>query len=100
MGSDVRRYGREPGERRAGVAPIEPVVTAPIIGPRTIEPVNDTLRTLEITLDTETLKKIDDIFPAVGCSATNRSPRRKPTLVDHRPNRAVLNWTARTVLEG
>jgi len=41
-------------------------VTAPIIGPRTVEQLDDTLRTLEITLDADILRKIDAIFPPVG----------------------------------
>jgi aryl-alcohol dehydrogenase-like predicted oxidoreductase len=39
------------------------VVTAPIIGPRTIEQLNGSLRALEITLSPETLTKLDEIFP-------------------------------------
>lgn len=50
------------------------VVTAPIIGPRTIEQLDDTLRTLEIKLDADTLKKIDDIFPAVGLFGNTSKP--------------------------
>ena len=38
-------------------------VTAPIIGPRTIEQLDGSLRALEITLSPETLAKIDEIFP-------------------------------------
>ena len=39
------------------------IVTAPIIGPRTIEQLNGSLRALEISLSDETLKKLDEIFP-------------------------------------
>ncbi len=39
------------------------VVTAPIIGPRTMDQLNGSLRALEITLSDETLKKLDEIFP-------------------------------------
>lgn len=38
-------------------------VTAPIIGPRTIEQLHGSLRALEIDLTAETLAKIDEIFP-------------------------------------
>jgi aryl-alcohol dehydrogenase-like predicted oxidoreductase len=38
-------------------------VTAPIIGPRTIEQLDGSLRALEIELNAETLAKIDEIFP-------------------------------------
>ena len=38
-------------------------ITGPIIGPRTIEQVEGSLKALEIKLDAETNKKIDEIFP-------------------------------------
>ncbi|HYN75771.1 MAG TPA: aldo/keto reductase [Candidatus Limnocylindria bacterium] len=40
-----------------------PGVTAPIIGPRTVEQLDQSLRSLEVTLDTVTLDRIDEIFP-------------------------------------
>ncbi|MNN99931.1 Aldo/keto reductase family protein [compost metagenome] len=43
-----------------------PAVTAPIIGPRTIEQFEDSLRVTEIVLDADTLKKLDEIFPGPG----------------------------------
>ncbi|MNW58835.1 Aldo/keto reductase family protein [compost metagenome] len=43
-----------------------PAVTAPIIGPRTMEQFEDSLRVTEIVLDGETLKKLDEIFPGPG----------------------------------
>jgi aryl-alcohol dehydrogenase-like predicted oxidoreductase len=46
-----------------------PVVTAPIIGPRTVEQLDSTLRATEITLGEETLKKLDNIFPGPGGEA-------------------------------
>jgi aryl-alcohol dehydrogenase-like predicted oxidoreductase len=48
-----------------------PVVTAPIIGPRTVEQVSASLRALEISLSDETLKKLDEIFPGPGGEAPN-----------------------------
>lgn len=41
----------------------QPAVTAPIIGPRTLEQLDGTMRTLEIELDDEALAKLDEIFP-------------------------------------
>ena len=41
----------------------QPTVTAPIIGPRTLEQLDGSLRALEIELSEETLKKLDEIFP-------------------------------------
>lgn len=46
-----------------------PVVTAPIIGPRTVEQLTGSLRALEITLSSETLKRLDDIWPGPGGEA-------------------------------
>jgi aryl-alcohol dehydrogenase-like predicted oxidoreductase len=46
-----------------------PIVTAPIIGPRTIEQLESTLHATEITLDEATFKKLDEIFPGPGGEA-------------------------------
>lgn len=46
-----------------------PVVTAPIIGVRTMDQLDSTLRAVEITLDEETLKRLDEIFPGPGNQA-------------------------------
>ncbi|ULO09455.1 aldo/keto reductase [Paenibacillus sp. 19GGS1-52] len=43
-----------------------PAVTAPIIGPRTMQQFEDSLRVTEIILDEATLKKLDEIFPGPG----------------------------------
>jgi aryl-alcohol dehydrogenase-like predicted oxidoreductase len=44
----------------------QPAVTAPIIGPRTLEQLEGTLRAPEIVLDEDTLKRLDEIFPGPG----------------------------------
>jgi aryl-alcohol dehydrogenase-like predicted oxidoreductase len=46
-----------------------PVVTAPIIGPRTIEQLESAVRATEITLDEAVLAKLDEIFPGPGGEA-------------------------------
>jgi aryl-alcohol dehydrogenase-like predicted oxidoreductase len=46
-----------------------PIVTAPIIGPRTVGQLESTLRATEIKLDGTTLKKLDEIFPGPGGEA-------------------------------
>jgi aryl-alcohol dehydrogenase-like predicted oxidoreductase len=38
-------------------------VTGPIIGPRTIEQLNDSLRAVELTLDDDVLTRLDELFP-------------------------------------
>lgn len=44
----------------------QPGVTGPIIGPRTIEQLDENLRALALTLSDETLSALDDIFPGPG----------------------------------
>jgi aryl-alcohol dehydrogenase-like predicted oxidoreductase len=46
-----------------------PVVTAPIIGPRTLEQLDGSQRAMEIDLSAETMKKLDEIFPGPGGQA-------------------------------
>ncbi len=46
-----------------------PAVTAPIIGPRTLEQLDGSLRALEIQLDAATLQRLDGIFPGPGGAA-------------------------------
>ncbi len=46
-----------------------PAVTAPIIGPRTVEQLENSLRALEITLSDEVLKRLDAIWPGPGGEA-------------------------------
>ncbi|MEQ8674731.1 MAG: aldo/keto reductase [Aggregatilineales bacterium] len=47
----------------------QPTVTAPIIGPRTLDQLEGSLRALEIKLDEELLGKLDEIFPGPGGAA-------------------------------
>ncbi len=64
---------KELGESEANVALAwilaNPAITAPIIGPRTLEQFEDTLRAVEIELSDEVLKKLDEIFPGPGGEA-------------------------------
>jgi len=61
---------RELGETPADVALAwllhQPGVSAPILGPRTLEQFTGSLRALEITLSGETLEKLDAIWPGPG----------------------------------
>ena len=67
---EYSRLSRDFGESEADVALAwllsNPVVTAPIIGPRTVKQLEDSLRALEIELTPEFLKRLDDVFPAGG----------------------------------
>jgi aryl-alcohol dehydrogenase-like predicted oxidoreductase len=64
---------RELGETPADVALAwllhQPTVTAPIIGPRTMEQLTGSLRALEVRLDAETLQRLDRIWPGPGGEA-------------------------------
>jgi aryl-alcohol dehydrogenase-like predicted oxidoreductase len=66
-------FCRELGEQPADVALAwllhNPVVTAPIIGPRTLEQLEGSLRALEIALGDEQLARLDAIFPGPGGEA-------------------------------
>jgi NDP-hexose 2,3-enoyl reductase len=43
-----------------------PGVTAPIIGPRTLDQLDGALAALDITLDSATLTRLDELFPPIG----------------------------------
>ena len=43
-----------------------PVVTSPIIGPRTTEQLDDAVAALDVTLSDETLAELDRLFPGPG----------------------------------
>jgi aryl-alcohol dehydrogenase-like predicted oxidoreductase len=64
---------RELGEAPAHVALAwllrNPAVTAPIIGPRTVEQLDGTLRAPEISLSDEVASQLDAIFPGPGGAA-------------------------------
>jgi aryl-alcohol dehydrogenase-like predicted oxidoreductase len=55
--------GEEPADVGIAWLLAQPAVTAPIIGPRTIEHLDGSLRALSITLDEKTLARLDEIFP-------------------------------------
>jgi aryl-alcohol dehydrogenase-like predicted oxidoreductase len=64
---------RELGEEPATVALAwllhNPMVTAPIIGPRTVQQLESALRATELSLGTEVLANLDQIFPGPGGEA-------------------------------
>ncbi|HJZ45974.1 MAG TPA: aldo/keto reductase [Roseiflexaceae bacterium] len=68
-----QRFCAELGEQPADVALAwllsNPVVTAPIIGPRTLDQLTGSLRTLEIKLSDEQLQRLDQIWPGPGGEA-------------------------------
>jgi len=64
---------REVGEKPAHVALAwllrNPVVTAPIIGPRTLEQLTDSLRAIELKLPDDFVQRLEQIFPGPGGEA-------------------------------
>ena len=64
-----REIGYPPGEVALAWMYHNPIVTAPIIGPRTMEQLESAVRATDIILDEETLKKLDEIFPGPGGEA-------------------------------
>ncbi|RKP56967.1 aldo/keto reductase [Cohnella endophytica] len=66
---------KELGESEANVALAwtltRPAMTAPIIGPRTLDQLQSALRVVDILLEESTLARLDEIFPGPGGSAPN-----------------------------
>lgn len=64
---------QELGEQPSNVALAwllhNPIVTAPIIGPRTLDQLNSCLPSVELKLSQETLDKLDEIWPGPGGEA-------------------------------
>ncbi|MCU1521264.1 MAG: aldo/keto reductase [Arthrobacter sp.] len=55
--------GQEPGDVALAWLLHQPVVTAPIVGPRTQDQLDAALRALDLSLDGAALKRLDEIFP-------------------------------------
>lgn len=58
--------GESPADVALAWLVANPVVTAPIIGPRTLEQLEGSMRAMELTLDERSLKRLDEIFPGPG----------------------------------
>jgi aryl-alcohol dehydrogenase-like predicted oxidoreductase len=66
-----RKLGAPPAEVALAWLLHNPVVTAPIVGPRTVEQLESAVRATDIELDAETLSELDAIFPGPGGEAPN-----------------------------
>lgn len=64
-----KKIGHKPAEVALAWLFHNPVVTAPIVGPRTVEQLESAVRAANIHLDEEILKKLDEIFPGPGGEA-------------------------------
>jgi aryl-alcohol dehydrogenase-like predicted oxidoreductase len=64
-----RELGHPPGEVALAWLLHNPAVTAPIIGPRTIEQLDSAVRATGIVLEEDSLRRLDEIFPGPGGEA-------------------------------
>jgi aryl-alcohol dehydrogenase-like predicted oxidoreductase len=64
-----RRVGHDPARVAVAWLLHQPAVTAPIVGPRTPDQLEDAVAATEIRLDAETLAALDRIFPGPGGAA-------------------------------
>lgn len=64
-----RELGEHPADVGLAWLLSNPVVTAPIIGPRTMEQLDGSLRALEVRLDDAALKRLNEIWPGPGGEA-------------------------------
>jgi aryl-alcohol dehydrogenase-like predicted oxidoreductase len=63
------KIGEKPADVGLAWLVAQPAVTAPIIGPRTLEQLDGSLRALELTLDDATRTQLEEIFPGPGGAA-------------------------------
>jgi aryl-alcohol dehydrogenase-like predicted oxidoreductase len=61
--------GRAPADVALAWLLANPVVTAPIVGPRTMAHLEGALGALEVRLDDSAMKKLDELFPGPGGAA-------------------------------
>ena len=70
---DYEDFCDELGEKPADVALAwllkNPTVTAPIVGPRTMDQLEESLRAFDIVLDAEAMQRLDEIWPGPGGEA-------------------------------
>lgn len=64
-----RNIGHPPGEVALAWLLHNPIVSAPIVGPRTVEQLDSAVRAAAIELGEDTLAKLDEIFPGPGGEA-------------------------------
>lgn len=60
------RFGLAPAEVALAWVASRPGVTAPVIGPRTLEQFESALRAVRLTLEPELLSALEDLFPGPG----------------------------------
>ncbi|MEM7018428.1 MAG: aldo/keto reductase [Pseudomonadota bacterium] len=66
FGAICDELGIAPGDVALAWVAAQSHVAAPIVGPRTMEQMEGSIQALEIKLDEETLKRLDELFPGPG----------------------------------
>ncbi|MCF8260983.1 MAG: aldo/keto reductase [Melioribacteraceae bacterium] len=64
-----KEIGHSPADVALAWVLKNPVVSSPIVGPRTIEQLEQNVKAIEVKLDQETLNKLDEIWPGPGNQA-------------------------------
>lgn len=64
-----KEIGQKPADVALAWVLNNPVVTSPIVGPRTTQQLEENVKALEIKLSEETLNKLDEIWPGPGNQA-------------------------------
>ncbi len=64
-----KQMGEKPADAALAWLSANPIVTAPIIGPRTLEQLTGSLRALKIKFSKTEMKKLDEIWPGPGGEA-------------------------------
>jgi aryl-alcohol dehydrogenase-like predicted oxidoreductase len=62
------KFGEDPANVALAWLLNQPGITSPIIGPRTLQQLESSMRSLEISFDEESLSKLNEIFPPAGKS--------------------------------
>ncbi len=62
-------FGEDPANVALAWLLHQPAVTAPIIGPRTIDQLDGALRALDLELDEKALARLDEVWPGPGGAA-------------------------------
>jgi len=64
-----KELGEEPGVVALAWLLHNPAVTAPVVGPRTLEQLESAVRATEVSLGADMLARLDEIFPGPGGEA-------------------------------
>ncbi len=64
-----KELGHPPADVSLAWVLANPVVTAPIVGPRTMEHLETAVRALDVKLGADAMKKLDELFPGPGGAA-------------------------------